>query len=294
MESATLETLLPRYRSALVARGHRPRGIDRYLDQLRAFVTYLDADATMADVTTASITAYQEDFARRCSPGTVGNALTVIRSFCRWAIRVGHRTDDPTLSIQWPRRTKPSPRALKQSELQKLFVALTSYSQLSPYHEFMLRRNRRAIFLMLFAGLRISEAAALRWREVDLDDGALFVRQGKGGKDRCVPLHPHLLDELRAAPTHYRGFAVAGGKDDQPLSPKSMAHIFEIWLPKRGLRISAHQLRHTFATELLRNKADLRHIQELLGHESLETTQAYLAVDVEGLRSAVALLPSQW
>ncbi len=110
MASATLDLLLPAYRSALVARGHRPRGIDRYLDQLRAFTAYLGPDGTMAQITTAMITAYQEEFARRCSPGTVGNALTVIRSFCRWAIRVGHRLDDPTLTIEWPRRTKPAPR----------------------------------------------------------------------------------------------------------------------------------------------------------------------------------------
>ncbi len=294
MASATLDLLLPAYRSALVARGHRLRGIDRYLDQLRAFTAYLGPNATMAQITTAMITAYQEEFARRCSPGTVGNALTVIRSFCRWAIRVGHRLDDPTLTIEWPRRTKPAPRALKKGELRRLFEALSSYSQLSPLHEFMLRRNRRAIFLMLFAGLRISEVAAPRWRDVDLEGASLMVRQGKGGKDRCVPIHPILLGELHAAPSHYRSFAVAGGKDGHQLSPKSLAHIFEIWLPKRGLRISTHQLRHTFATELLKHKGDLRHIQELLGHESLETTQGYLAVDIEGLRSVVALLPHEW
>ena len=100
-------------------------------------------------------------------------------------------------------------------------------------------RNRRAIFLMLFAGLRISEAAALRWRDVDLEGRYLVVRDGKGGKDRSVPLHPILLTELNKAPAHRPNWAVAGKADGSSMTVKSMAHIFERWLPERGLTISA-------------------------------------------------------
>jgi site-specific recombinase XerD len=120
------------------------------------------------------------------------------------------------------------------------------------------------------------------------------VRDGKGGKDRSVPLHAILLAELAAAPPHRPNWAVAGKADGSGMTVKSMAHIFERWLPERGLAISAHQLRHSFATELLRKRADIREIQELLGHESLETTQRYLALDPERLRAAVELLPDEW
>jgi len=120
----TLKTYVSAYRSYLVAHGHRPRGVDRYIDQIHAFIRYLGATATMADVHTESITNYQEYLARRCASGTVGNALTSIRSFCRWALQAGLRSDDPTLPIQWPRRTKPAPRALTQSELRQLSKAL--------------------------------------------------------------------------------------------------------------------------------------------------------------------------
>jgi len=147
---------------------------------------------------------------------------------------------------------------------------------------------------MLFGGLRISEAAALRWRDVDLEGRYLVVRDGKGGKDRSVPLHPILLAELAAEPPHRPNWAVAGKVDGSGMAVKSMAHIFERWLPALGLAISAHQLRHSFATELLRKRADIREIQELLGHESLETTQRYLALDPERLRAAVELLPDEW
>jgi site-specific recombinase XerD len=290
----TLKTHRTAYRSYLVARGHRPRGVARYIDQIRAFIADLEAEATMADVHTESITKYQERLARRCSSGTVANALTCIRSFSRWALRAGLRSDDPTLPIQWPKRTKPAPRALSQSELRQLFKAIMVPEGLTAQRQIMWCRNRRVIFLMLFAGLRISEAAALRWRDVDLEGRYLVVRDGKGGKDRSVPLHPILLAELTAVPPHRPNWAVAGKVDGSGMTVKSMAHIFERWLPERGLTISAHQLRHSFATELLRKRADIREIQELLGHESLETTQRYLALDPERLRAAVELLPDEW
>lgn len=290
----TLKTHTSAYRSYLVAHGHRPRGVDRYLDQIRAFIAYLGVTATMDDVHTESITEYQEHLARRCSSGTVGNALTCIRSFCRWALRAGLRSDDPTLAIQWPKRTKPAPRALGQSELRQLSRVIAVPEELTAAKHFTWCRNRRAIFLMLFAGLRISEAAALRWRDVDLEGRYLVVRDGKGGKDRSVPLHPILFTELNKAPAHRPNWAVAGKADGSGMTVKSMAHIFERWLPERGLTISAHQLRHSFATELLRKRADIREIQELLGHESLETTQRYLALDPERLRAAVELLPDEW
>jgi site-specific recombinase XerD len=289
-----LKSYVAAYRTHLVARGHRPRGVDRYIDQIRAFIRYLGPDATMADVHTESITNYQEHLARRCMSGTVGNALTSIRSFCRWAIQAGLRSDDPTLSIQWPKLSKPAPRALSQRELHQLFKALKMPDDIDAGKQFTWGRNRRAIMLMLFAGLRISEAAALRWRDVDIEGRYLVVRDGKGGKDRSVPLHPILLAELSNAPSHRPHWAVAGKTDGSGMAVKSMAHIFERWLPGLGLAISAHQLRHSFATELLRTRADIREIQELLGHESLETTQRYLALDPERLRAAVELLPDEW
>lgn len=147
---------------------------------------------------------------------------------------------------------------------------------------------------MLFGGLRISEAAALRWREVDLDAATLMVIDGKGGKDRMVPLHPTLLNELTRVEAPRKTWTVAGKPDGSPVKQKSLAHIFERWLPGFGLNISAHQLRHSFATELLRAGADLRSIQELLGHTSLETTQRYLTLSNHQLRVAVDKLPSSW
>jgi integrase/recombinase XerD len=131
--------------------------------------------------------------------------------------------------------------------------------------------------------------------DVDLDAAELVVRDGKGGKDRVVPIHAKLLGELRVAAAESRSpWAVAGKADGFALTSKSMAHLFERWLPRLGIEITAHQLRHSFATEMLRGGANLRDIQDLLGHANLSTTERYLMVSGARLRGAVDTLPEDW
>ena len=292
--TSTITDLIEAYRSSLVACGHRPRGVTKYIEQISAFARYLGPGVPATSVDTGMITRYQEHLAARCGMGTVGDALTVIRSFCRWCANQGLRDDDPTLQIRWPKLRKPAPRALAVADLRRLLTILEEPTELTEYKSWLWQRNRRAVLLMLFGGLRISEAANVRWRDVDLEAGTLMVIDGKGGKDRMIPLHPILLIELTRVESPRKTWAVAGKIDGSPLKQKSLAHIFERWLPGFDLNISAHQLRHSFATELLRAGADLRSIQELLGHTSLETTQRYLTLTNHQLRVAVDKLPSSW
>ena len=147
---------------------------------------------------------------------------------------------------------------------------------------------------MLYGGLRRMEAAGLVWADVRLAAGVLIVRGGKGGKDRAVPLHPVLAAELRAAPPGRPSHAVAGRIDGGRLALKSFAHIVERWLQGRGVQCSCHQLRHTFATELLDHGADIRAIQELLGHSDLKTTARYLKLSAKRLQGTIDLLPDSW
>jgi integrase len=147
---------------------------------------------------------------------------------------------------------------------------------------------------MLYAGLRISEVSSLLWRDVYLDDRMLVVQRGKGGRRRELPIHPALLEELLLVPVRRPTWPVVGSIEHTPLTPKSMAHIFERWLPKFGIFITAHQLRRTFATQLLRRGATLRDIQMLLGHRSLKTTAAYLGVNPKNLEDWLNLLPMSW
>jgi site-specific recombinase XerD len=291
-----LAALVPLYVNALRARGQRPRGIDKYRRTILTFIEWLGPGAMMDDLDAPIVRRYQEVRSETCSAATIGNLLTVIRSFCMWAIRERLRGDDPTLLVEWPRRRRTLPRALSRPQLRALETALELPDTIGPVRRWFWFRNRRAVFLMLYAGLRISEVAALCWRDVDLDAGTLMIRDGKGGKDRVLPIHVKLTAELEcvAASERLPAYAVAGHESGACLTHKSMGHVFERWLPARGIDISSHQLRHSFATQLLRNGADIRVIQELLGHESLETTQRYLLVEDDQKQAAVRLLPSTW
>jgi site-specific recombinase XerD len=292
-----LNDLLPQYERFLAGKKRSQRGIERYRYALKRYFHYLGPEATLEQITQATIEEYQESIAH-LSGSTIGNALSCIRSFCRWAIRRGFRLDDPTIFIERPSKKRPAPRALRTEELQALMAAIKEPDDLSQEEQWYWQRNRRAVLLMLYAGLRLAEAAALRWKDVDLlgSPPYLVVRDGKGGHDRIVPLHRRLLRELKMVPTDERQTesAVAGKTDGGNLSYRSIEHVCDRWLANLGVDISAHQLRHTFATQMLINGANLRAIQVAMGHKDLSTTERYLMVDTTETKKAIDVIPDDW
>ena len=283
--------LVPEYENMLRGEGHRERGIEHYLWSIQRFLKWLGEDAQESDLTTKSIRRYQAHLgSRRLNPGTIGNAIAVIRSFSLYLIGEELLSADPTIGIKRPHEEEVAPRALTRDELVKLWSLITSPNTGTLKQQWTQGRNKRAIGLMLLAGLRIAEAAAIVWKDIDLANAELFVRQGKGGRDRKIPVNQALSTILQKAPDHNQAQAVAGLADGNPMGPKSMAHICERWLPRHEIYISAHQLRHSFATELCRAGVHIRTIQYLLGHKNLETTMRYLFIDDEQKRDAVSKL----
>jgi site-specific recombinase XerD len=296
-----LETLDP-YLEYLAGRKMQPRGRDTYRRELVAFARWLGMRANVAGVTAEAIDSYQIA-CEALAPATIGKKLSAIRSWCRWCLRKRLRTDDPTLDLEWPDRDEGIPRALTGDELRRLEAALDAAMPVLERKARRVRaRDRLLVLLMLYAGLRRAEAAGILWKDIDLDAQTLTVRRevAKGGRPRAIPLHERLIRELSAIVPRERRGAVAGHKltgkqQGRALSHKSVGHIFERWLADEwGLEISAHQLRHTFATQLLRAGADLVTIQRLLGHKSLATTQRYLQVEDDQKRTAVAKLPHRF
>lgn len=288
--SAPLSELLPLWRASLKAAGRSARTIRSYGDAVSAFAARLGASAGLDRITRQTITQYQTAIGSR-SPKTVGLHLTAIRAFCRWAIDSELRTDDPTARIVWPKQGQRLPgRALSRAQARQLMATLQVPAGLPPGEEYQRRRNRRAVMLMLYAGLRLSEAAALRWRDVDLEARVLVVRGGKGDKDRALPLHPELLAELAAAGAGQDpAAAVVGKRDGSALSGKSLAHVFERYIPSFGLpfRVTAHQLRHSFCQGLIDQRANLQEVQELMGHADPRVTTRYFKMTVSHLRAAL-------
>ncbi len=290
-----LVDLLPRYEAVLRSAKRRDRGVKLYLWLARRFFATLPNGATNADLTEAAIRRYQESIGVRCAASTVENALYGIRRFCRWAMQEGLRDDDPTEHLEWPRVTITVPDRLTEAEIRALLARCKAApARMTRRARWRWARNHRAVALMLYAGLRLAETAALKWKDVDLDAGELVVRSesAKGGDERRVSINARLRTCLLAVPEEERAphagvIPVAPG--GAPMSFKGLERVFDRW-PPLALSAHAHQLRHTFATRMHRRGVPVRTIQALLGHKSLETTMRYLGIDPEDTAAAVAVL----
>lgn len=293
-EVPTIRSCLSAFGQDMAGRKFSARTVETYTKCMRTYATWAGDRATIADLTTPRILAFQS-YSRKLAASTIGKHLSAIRCFCRYLIRSGLRADDPTLDIVWPRRTQPLPRILSSSELDLLESALARpLPTIDVKGRRVRERDRLAVLLMLYAGLRLSEAIGLKWADIDLLAGMLTVWYGKGNKSRVLTIHDRLAAELGQVPTSQRIGYVLGHKDGRRISRKTLPHLFEHWLSDAGLHISAHRLRHTFATQLLWAGADLRTIQQLLGHASLATTERYLALELKQKKQAIDKLPSRF
>lgn len=257
------------------ADGYRPRGVESYRAVAWHFSDWAGSPA-LAAVNEATIQRYKRaQAARGVSSGTIRNRLTVLRAFFDWAVGQGFCTDNPARDIKNPKVTAPAPDPLKRHEIAQLLAACEVPSKPNRGTD---ARSRRCMYLMLYAGLRIAEVASLRWADVDLDRALITVRPegGKGGKSRVIPIADELAAELKRAPHIRPSYAVVCQGRGKPLTVKSLAHVFERWLPARGMHIHAHQLRKTFATELYLANGDLFLVQRCLGHADPKTTLKYI------------------
>ena len=240
---------------------------------LRDFSRWLDERGLgVEDVDTRALAAYTADLGRdrrRLAPTTIARRLASVRSFLRFTLGSARVPDAPFA----PRKPRRLPDAPKVAEVEALVESLAGDGPLAA-------RDRALVELVYSCGLRSAEAVALDLADVDFEQEALHVR-GKGGKERVVP-----LGEVAA-------LAVAGYvRDARPALARGACDA--LFLSTRGRRLDTstlrrivpnpHRLRHSYATHLLEGGADLRTIQELLGHASLSTTQIYSHVDARRLR----------
>jgi len=290
-----LVDLLPRYEAALTGSKRRPRGVKLYVWLIRRVIATLPPDATMADLDAAAAQRYQEQLGARCASATVENGLYGIRRFCLWGIREGLRADDPTEGLEWPRVTISAPVRLRDSQIVELLRLIrTVPAGLTYLQRWRWKRNVRAVYLMLYAGLRLAEAAAILWKDIDLEARELTVRSeaAKGGDERRVAINARLYAALSAVPEEERVDAagvIPATYVGKPMSFKGLERVFDRWGPVAET-VHAHQLRHAFATRMHRRGIPVRTIQSLLGHKSLETTMRYLGIDPQDAADAVEVL----
>ncbi len=233
------------------------------------------------------------------SPATIMRKLAAIRTFFRWLVREGDLDANPAALLATPKQPKRLPRALNVDDVFTLIeaprarVGSTGKAKARAGAEDTLRLRDRAILEVLYGGgLRVSELVGLSLGDLDLPGGVARVR-GKGGKERLVPIGGKARAALEAYLDRRSKFERPGGDHEAlflglegtRLSSRQIARRLDRWVRVAALsrNVSPHVLRHSFATHLLAGGADLRAIQELLGHRSLSTTQRYTHVTIEQL-----------
>lgn len=239
---------------------------------------------------------YLVDLADRpAAPRTIARRATALRRYFAWLTRTGRLAADPSVSLRAPRATGRLPRVLHDAQLQQVLDAPAPVADPGEHaidqqrHEARRRRDDAVVEILYGSGLRVAELCGLRTGDLDLAGGSVRV-WGKGSKQRVVPLSEPSVVAVRAwldGPRAVLGGGAAPAElvfvnlRGNPLTPRDVRRI----LDRRAAEPThPHALRHTFATHLLDGGADLRTVQELLGHEDLATTQIYTHVSRERLR----------
>ncbi|MSN24959.1 MAG: tyrosine recombinase XerC [Geobacter sp.] len=252
------------------------------LAQWLAFVQGSRGEGVSAgDIDHLLLRRYLAGLSKTTKKSSIGRKLAAIRSFFRFLLRRGTITKNPAELVATPKKEQRLPFHLDIDQTTTLMEA--------PDLEHKDALRDRAILELLYSsGLRVSELTSLNIGEIDLSGGSVRV-MGKGGKERIVPVGSRALDALHSY-LEQRSDAAAGAalflnSRGTRINRRSVARIIDLHVLRIAAfkRISPHTLRHTFATHMLEGGADLRAIQELLGHASLSTTQKYTHVGIDRL-----------
>ncbi len=279
-----------------------PHTVRAYEGDLLRFAEFLAVDywsqpveaIDLAAIDVVAVRSHLAALARDHGRRSQGRALSALRTFFRWACRVGEATANPAQGVRTPKAPQLLPRHLRPGEIEALLTAPAG-------DEPMAQRDRAILELLYATGLRVAELVGLDWRDLELKERVLRTL-GKGGKERMVPFGRPAQAALRAwrdgwSTLRERLVAARGDSSaEEPLflnlrgerlTDRSVRRILDRYVDATATArgVHPHTLRHTFATHLLEGGADLRAIQELLGHSSLSTTQRYTHVDIERLQS---------
>nr|WP_221934921.1 site-specific tyrosine recombinase XerD [Georgenia yuyongxinii] len=285
-----------------VERGMSSHTIAAYRRDLERYTAYLTARgiATLADVREPDVAGYVEvvrsgaDGRSVLAPSSAARAVTAVRGWHRFALEEGTTTADPSAAVRPPVPGKRLPKAISIEEVERLLEAASLGEGPVPL------RDRALLELLYGTGARISEAVGLAVDDLDLSGDVATVHLfGKGRKERVVPVGHYAVEALEAYLVRARPALARAGRGNpvvflntrgNPLSRQSAWAVLQQAAGRAGLdqQVSPHTLRHSFATHLLSGGADVRVVQELLGHASVTTTQLYTQVTVQTMREVYA------
>ena len=296
MSQSTTQTLAAFERHLRSERGRSEHTTRAYLGDLRALVDHLASECGITDIGEIGLRELRGWLAAQAESGaarsTIARRSASVRTFLGWAARTGRIGQDPSLRLAAPKRSGHLPEVLRQSDATALMdiAAVASDDQDS-----MHLRDRAALELLYASGIRVGELTALDIDDLDLDRRVVRV-MGKGGKERTVPFGVPAREAVQAWLTLGRPQVAAEGSGPalllgrrgrraDPRQIRSAVHTLLEHVPNAP-DLGPHGLRHSAATHLLEGGADLRLVQELLGHASLATTQIYTHVSVDRLKQS--------
>jgi integrase/recombinase XerC len=256
--------------------------LDGYSRDLQALAQWMEGagTASLAALGSEDLRSFiASEHRRGLSPASLQRRLSAVRSLFKHLVGHGEMKASPAQGLRAPKSARKLPQVLDPDETAQLVEVATD----TPLG----RRDRAMLELFYSSGLRLSELCALRWRELDLDEGLVHVT-GKGNKQRVVPVGSHARTALAAwrADTPCAPAApVFPGRGNAPISPRAVQLRLRAAAQRQGVwkRVHPHLLRHSFASHVLESSGDLRGVQELLGHADIATTQIYTHLDFQHL-----------
>lgn len=263
----------------LTLKGYSDRTIDSYLAHLRRFLYFTSLKWTVADINGYLLFLLED---KGCSHTYVNQAINTIKHHMRM---MGCEGESELVKLQRPKLEKKLPKVLAKSEIKRLFRATENV------------KHRTELMVGYSCGMRVSEVANLRIQDIDFERGVVYVRQGKGRKDRMVALSETLSKQLQLYMNHYHPYDYLFENQERtgPITDRTLQKIFNVCVKEAGIKkaVTFHSLRHSFATHLLESGVDLRYIQELLGHAHSKTTEIYTHVSsksIMGIRNPLDML----
>jgi len=260
-----------------VEKGASSNTVSSYKRDIERFLNFVKKDVKKIEY--KDIVEFLRNERREVSPQTVARRISSIRTFFKFLIREGYIENDPTSNIKTPKLSRELPDVISIEEVERLLkMPATTLKQ---------KREKAVIELMYATGLRVSELANLKMEDLNLEYGFLKCK-GKRSKERIVPIgrkaKEAVMDYLRNLP--YEPYFVFEVRKGRPITRVGLWKMIKRRSFQAGIRknISPHTLRHSFATHLLERGADLRSIQELLGHKNISTTQIYTHITKKRLK----------
>lgn len=294
METPTLVILLAQYvQYCAVIRNYSPLTLTGYKNNCGWFLRESGA-VYPSDLNKRILEDwfYKGRLERKWSAATFRHYYKYLNTFMKWLIKEGYLLDNPLVDIEKPRMEQRLPKTLTKDQAQKILDAAYHF----PYtYTFERYRNRALIGVMLFAGLRRNEALSLKLHDISLSERTLFVNQGKGSKDRMVPMsgklaqifEDYLKDRRRLKKTN--PYLFTSVQRDQQLEARALTNLVIKIKKVTKIKFSPHTLRHAFARLMLEGGCDIYTLSKLMGHSKITTTTIYLACSNQQMSKAVEM-----